>query len=205
MISSSIFFGASLNWLNVGIPTISATHSEESAKSGRLRSEWVAGMNRKARPSCVGIPNGLEIPPQRPEGRPAQLPQQSAVILEEQPQPLGHPLAPRLDPLGVARGAESPRPAGEHQEAFLGAVRAPDAGEPAAGVAAIEIPLHDLLDYRPEISVFPLEATLVLRQKSLEMMKHHPVERRPLRMPGTIDSRHSKSQASKNGPTSGVR
>lgn len=72
----------------------------------------------------------------------------------------------------------------------------------AAGVAAVKILLDHLLDDRPEISVFPLEATLVLRQKSLEMMKHHPVERRPLRMPGTIDSRHGESKASGNGPTS---
>ena len=34
------------------------------------------------------------------------------------------------------------------------------------------------------------------------MMRQHPVEDGPLQMPGTIDSRHSGREASRNEPTS---
>jgi len=55
---------------------------------------------------------------------------------------------------------------------------------------------------KPEKTVLPLETTLVLRQEPVEMMRQHPVEDGPLRMLGTIDSRHSRREASRNGPTS---
>jgi len=82
------------------------------------------------------------------------------------------------------------------------AVRTADAGKSAARVAAIQVLLHDLFDDRPEIAVLPLEPSLILRQKSLEMVEQHTVEDGPLRMPGTIDSRHGERRASRNGPTS---
>jgi len=63
-------------------------------------------------------------------------------------------------------------------------------GETATGIPAVQILLDDLLDHRPEISIFPLKAALVLGQESLEMMGQYPVEHRPLWMPRTIDSRH---------------
>jgi hypothetical protein len=43
---------------------------------------------------------------------------------------------------------------------------------------------------------------LMLRVKPLEIMKQHPIEDAPLRMSRTIDSRHSRRIASRNGPTS---
>jgi len=73
----------------------------------------------------------LEVTAQGPEGASAEITQQAAVELEEDPQPLGdgeddlavrhvqekrlpHPFPPLLDALGVTRRAESPGPAGEH-------------------------------------------------------------------------------------------
>jgi hypothetical protein len=98
---------------------------------------------------------------------------------------LPHPFPPFLDALGVARWAESPGAAREHDEALLGAVGTPDSSEPAARVAAVKIPLDHLLDYRPEEPILPLETTLILRQKPVEMMEKHPVENGPLRMERT--------------------
>jgi hypothetical protein len=104
----------------------------------------------------------------------------------------------------MTRWAESPGPAREHDEPFLGAVGTPDSSEPAAGIAAVEILFHYLPDDRPEKSIIPLETTLILRQKPVEMMEKHPVKDGPLRMSGTIDSRHSRRIASRNGPTSRI-
>ena len=86
----------------------------------------------------------------------------------------------------MTRRAESPGPAREHDQPLFGAVRAPDAGEPAARVAAIEVTLDDLLDDRSEKTVLLLKAALILGQETVETMKKHPLECRPLRMPGTI-------------------
>jgi len=55
-----------------------------------------------------------------------------------------------VKPLAMTRRAESPGPAREHDEPFLGAVGTPDSSEPAAGIAAVEILLHHLPDDRPE-------------------------------------------------------
>jgi hypothetical protein len=71
--------------------------------------------------------------------------------------------------LGMTRRAEPPGAAREHNEPLLGAVRTPDAGEPAAGIAAVKILLDHLLDDRPEKTVLPLETTLLLRQEPIEM------------------------------------
>ena len=46
-------------------------------------------------------------------------------------------LAPLLQAFGMAGGTEAAGSAGEHQEMFRLAVRTADAGEPAAGVAAV--------------------------------------------------------------------
>jgi hypothetical protein len=46
---------------------------------------------------------------------------------------------------------------------------------------------HLLYD-RAEKPVLPLEASLVFRQETIEVMKKHPVEDSPLGMSGTIDS-----------------
>jgi hypothetical protein len=109
-----------------------------------------------------------------------------------------------VKPLGMTRRAESPGSAREHNEPLLPTVGTPDSSEPAAGIAAVEIALDHLLDDRPEKTVLPLETTFILSQEPLEMMEKHPVEDGPLRMPSTIDSRHSRRIASRNGPTSWV-
>ena len=71
-----------------------------------------------------------------------------ALVLEEDPQPLGdgeddlamgniqkerlpHPLAPFLKPFGMARRAESPGAAGEHEEPLLATIRTSYAGKSA--------------------------------------------------------------------------
>jgi hypothetical protein len=80
------------------------------------------------------------------------------------------------------------------------AARTADEGEATARIAAVEVALDHLLDNGPEEAVLLLEAALVLRQEPVEVMKKHPVEDGPLRMPGTIHSRHSGRMASRNGP-----
>jgi hypothetical protein len=101
----------------------------------------------------------------------------------------------------MTRWAESPGPAREHNEPLLGAVGTPDAGEPAAGIAAVKILFDHLLDDRPEKTILPLEPTLIFRQKPVEMMEEYPVKDCPLRMSRTMDSRHSRRKASRTGPT----
>jgi hypothetical protein len=148
--------------------------------------------------------HNLEVTAQGPEGAATEIAEETAIELEEDPQPLGdgeddlamrhiqekrlpHPFPPFLDPLGMTRWAESPGPAREHNEPLLGAVGTSDAGEPAAGIAAVKILLDNLLDDRSEKPILPLETTLILRQEPVEMMEKHPVENGPLRMPRTID------------------
>jgi len=46
---------------------------------------------------------------------------------------------------------------------------------------------------------------LPTRQEAIEVMKKHPVENGPLRMPGTIHSRHGGRNVPRNGPTSQIR
>jgi len=88
---------------------------------------------------------------------------------------LPHPLAPLLQPLGMAGGTETAGAAGEHQEMLPTAVGTADAGEPAARVAAVKIALYDFLDNRPEEPILLLETTLILRQEAIEVMEQHPV------------------------------
>jgi hypothetical protein len=126
--------------------------------------------------------HNLEISGQGPEGAAAEIPQEPALELEEDPQHLGdgeddlamrdiqekrlpHPLSPFLQPLGMTRGAESPGAAGKHKKPLLPTVGTSDAGEPAAGIAAVEIALDHLLDDRPEVAVLLLKAALILGQE----------------------------------------
>jgi hypothetical protein len=53
--------------------------------------------------------------------------------------------------------------------------------------------------------VLPLETVFIFGQEPVEMMEKHPVENGPLRMSRTIDSRHSRRIASRNGPMSWMR
>jgi len=80
-------------------------------------------------------------------------------------------LAPFLEALGVAGGAEASGAAGEHQEPFFPTVGTADAGEPATGVAAIEVAVYHLLDNRPQVAVLSLEAVLILREEPVKVME----------------------------------
>jgi hypothetical protein len=90
------------------------------------------------------------------------------------------------------------------QKPFLTTVRTPDAGKHAARVAAVEVALNHILDDRPKEAVLLLETSIILGQEPVEMMEEYPVKDRPLRMSRTIDSRHSRREASRNGPTSRI-
>jgi hypothetical protein len=159
----------------------------------------------------------LKIDREGLDRRPAELPQEPAPVLEEDPQRLGdrqhhlavrhvekqglpHPCAPLLPALGVAGGAESAGLAGERQQLFTVAVRTADPGEAGARIAAVEIALDDILDDRPEMAVLLLEAAFVDSQEPVEMMKQHPIEGRALRMARAVDSRHTGRADSRNVP-----
>jgi len=163
--------------------------------------------------------HNLEVTAQGPEGRAAEIAQEAAIELEEDPQPLGdgeddlamrdiqekripHPLRPFLDALGMAGRAESPGPAGEHDQPLFGAVRAPYAGDASSVLhepcesGRIRIScfhsqdtLDHLLDDQPKIPILPLEPALFLGQEPVEMMEQHPGEDGAFRMSRTIDSR----------------
>ena len=152
---------------------------------------------------------GLEVAEQGLDGRPAELSQKPALVLEEDAQHpgdgeddlavrdiqkklLSHPLAPLFKPLGMTRWAKSAAAAGKVKEPLLTTVRTADAGKAAAGIAAVQIAFHYLLDDRSEVAVLLLKTALILRKESLEIMEQHPVKHGALRMSGAIDSCHSK-------------
>jgi len=87
---------------------------------------------------------------------------------------------------------------------FRPAARTPDPGKPAAGVAAVEVALDDILDDRTEVAIFALKTPLIFRDKPLEMMKKHPVENGAFRMTRTVDSRHIGDEESRIGPGKGT-
>jgi len=74
-------------------------------------------------------------------------------------------------------GAEPPGAAGEHQEPLLPTVGTADAGKPAARITAVQVAIHHFLDDRPEEAVVLLKVALILSQKLIEVVEHHPVER----------------------------
>ncbi len=117
---------------------------------------------------------GLEVFEERLDCRPAELPEETTLVFEEeaehpgdgeddlavgniQEECLAHPLAPLLKPLRMARRTEPAGPAGEHQEEFGSAVGTADAGESTAGVAAVQVALDDFFDDRTQEPVLPLE------------------------------------------------
>ena len=159
----------------------------------------------------------LEVTGQGPEGRAAKITQEAPLVFEEGSEHLGdhkdhltvgdiqeerlpHPLAPLLQPLGVAGGAEAAGAAGEHQEPLLGTVRTTDAGKPAARVAALEVALDHLLDDRSKKAVLFLETALIVRQEAVKIVKEHPVQDGAFRISRTIHSGHDGRMASRNGP-----
>jgi hypothetical protein len=159
----------------------------------------------------------LEVADEGPDGRPAELPQKPALVLEEDSEhlrdgeddltvgdikkkPFPYPLPPFLKPLRMTRWAESPGAAGKHDEPLLATVRATNPGKPTVRIAAIEIPFHNLLDDRPEEPILLLETAFIVGQEPVEMMKKHPVEDGALGMSRTVNSCHSRSYKSKNRP-----
>jgi len=102
----------------------------------------------------------------------------------------------------MARGTEAAGAAGEHQESLLATVGTTDAGKPTARVAAVEVALDDFFDDRPEEAILLLEAALILRQESVEIVEEHAVEDGALGMSGAVDSGHEGRMASRNGPLS---
>jgi len=100
----------------------------------------------------------------------------------------------------MTRGTKAAGAVRKHKQAFFTAVRTPDAGKPAAGVAAVQIALNDLFDDGTEEAVLLLEAALLLREKAVEIVEKHSIEDRPLGMSVTIDSGHIQSYSSRNAP-----
>jgi len=142
---------------------------------------------------CAG--SGLEVFEESLDSCLAKVPQKPALVAEEDAQHLGdgkdhltvgdiqdellpHPLAPLLKALGMTRGTEAAGAVRKHKQAFFTAVRTPDAGKPAAGVAAVQIALNDLFDDGTEEAVLLLKAALVLREKAVEIVEKHSIEDR---------------------------
>jgi hypothetical protein len=65
----------------------------------------------------------------------------------------------------MTRRAEPACLAGKHQQALFPAVGTPDAGKPAHRIAAVEILLYHLLDYRTEVPVLLLETILIFPEE----------------------------------------
>jgi len=99
-----------------------------------------------------------------------------------------------LKGLGLTGGADPTGAAGEVGEKFRTTVWTADLGEPAAGVAAIQISFDRLFDDRTEEAVLALESVLIFRDELLEMMEENLAENRLLRMTRTIDCRPSETK-----------
>jgi hypothetical protein len=113
-----------------------------------------------------------------------------------------HPFAPFLPAFGVTRRTESACLAGKHQEPLFPTVRAPDSGKATHRIAAVEITLDHLLDYRTEIAVLLLEPILIFSKEPLKIIKEHPIEYSMFRMTLAIDPCHGREDDSRNGPGS---
>ena len=102
-------------------------------------------------------------------------------------------LADHLGPaFGMKGGTESAAATGEVKEPLLTTVRTPDAGKPAAGVAAVEVLLYNILDDWPKEAVLPLETILIFPEESLEIVKKHSVKHRVFRMTPAVDPCHDE-------------
>jgi hypothetical protein len=51
-----------------------------------------------------------------------------------------------------------------------------DAGKAAHRIAAIQVLLDDILDYRTEIAMLPLETILIFLKERLEIIEEHPIK-----------------------------
>ena len=195
--------------MEVAIPIFTSLCDQEMGMGVKVDflSEGLDGGHHARAKLCAGC--GLEVFDEGQDGCPAELPQEPALVLEEDPQHLGdgedhlavgniqkkffpHPLGPLFDPLGMARWAKSTSATGKVKEALLTTVRTPDAGKPAARVAAVEVALDHILDDGSEEAVLSLETGLIFGQELVKVMEEHPVEHGAFRMSGTVNSCHSR-------------
>jgi hypothetical protein len=100
----------------------------------------------------------------------------------------------------VAGRAKAPSFTGKRQEMLHPAAGTADPGEPATGIAAIQVFFNDFPDDRPEIAVRPLKTLLVFRDEALKVIEEYPVENGSLRLARTVDSRHDREDESRNRP-----
>ena len=107
--------------------------------------------------------------------------------------------------LGVAGGTEAAGAAGEHKQPLLATVGTADAGKPAAGIAAIEVALHHLLDDGPKEAVFFLKAALMLGKETVEIVKEHAIEDGAFGMARAVNSWHSNELLIKKRANLGER
>jgi hypothetical protein len=107
-----------------------------------------------------------------------------------------YPLSPLLTSLGMARWTESACLAGEHQQPLFLAVGTPDAGKAAHRIAAIQVLLDDILDYRTEIAMLLLETILIFLKELLEIIEEHPIKYSVLRMTLAVDPCHGREDDS---------
>jgi len=113
---------------------------------------------------------------------------------------LPHPFAPLLTSLGMTGGTESACLAGKHQQPLFPTVRTPDAGKAAHGIAAVQILLDDILDYRTEIAMLLLETILIFSKEPLKIIKKYSIEYCVFRMTLAVDPWHNREDDSQNGP-----
>jgi len=100
----------------------------------------------------------------------------------------------------MARWAKSTSATREHDKPLFPTVGTADPGESAARIAAIEVALDHLLDDGTEEAVLLLETGLIFLKELVKVMEKHPVEHGALRMPGAVDSCHSRDKDSGNRP-----
>jgi hypothetical protein len=81
-------------------------------------------------------------------------------------------------------------------------VGTPDAGKATHWIAAVEILLDNILDYRTDLPVLLLKTILIFTKEALKIIKEHPIKNRVFRMTLAVDPCHGSRDVSKNRPRS---
>jgi len=105
---------------------------------------------------------------------------------------LPHPLAPLLTAFSMAGWTKSACLAGKHQQPLFPTVGTPDAGKAAHRIAAVQILLDHILDYRAEVPVLLLKTILIFPKEQLEIIEEHPIKHRVFRMALSVDPCHGR-------------
>jgi hypothetical protein len=108
--------------------------------------------------------------------------------------------SPFLPAFGMAGGTESACLAGKHWEPLFSTVGTPDTGKPAHRIAAVQILLDNILDYRTEIPILLLEQIVIFSKKPLEIIKKYPIKNSVFRMTLPVDPCHGSRDVSRNRP-----